>query len=512
MIAPPPMSKPLVSKKADSVRVRMASQRDMREIRSEIMSKYFSSRQHYDAASRNRLRDDWSTIFDVPYSDIKNDLMYLIARSRREVSNNGIAQGIVKTVVSNVIGTGMWPKPNVKDKNGKLLKKINQAFEYGWNRFVDQFDVTGHSDFYHSQAMMLETEIVSGTILLNRAKAPKNAYLQLAYQMIEPDRLDTGKDNQVITLNQNDPQKQILHGIGIDEYYRPVRYYIKGIENPISSEYMTHHYLRKRPEQLIGVPWLHASLPDLWDYRQLKEDSIVKSRIISDIVMWMNTEGSSWPGANSKKDDGSFAWEPGTIARSKHKPEIIQADDKVGDMLKPLMRMVLLDACSGAGISHMSVARDMEGVNFAAARTNLMEDRRQYKFIQDHEIRLYQKIYTDFCTQMVLENKIPGLNVDTYYSDMWKYTQCHWQSEGWDWVDPSKDANSSETMLKNMLTNWEAELGKRGVDWRDNVDKLAEQIDYAKSKGIDLTKVFAVSKNNENGSSENAEENNDSNK
>ena len=49
-------------------------------------------RSHYDAASTNRLREDWPFASAVPYTDIMQALPKLIARSRREIDNNGIAK------------------------------------------------------------------------------------------------------------------------------------------------------------------------------------------------------------------------------------------------------------------------------------------------------------------------------------------------------------------------------------------------------------------------------------
>lgn len=474
---------------------------DLSKLRSTLEKRYgpravnsFFSRGHYDAGSLNRFRDDWSHTGNVPYADIKADLMRIVARSRGEVSNNGIAQGIVNTIKTNVVGNGMWPKPNVKNEDGTPATDLNRALEDGWDRFVEQFDATGHDNFYQCQGLALETEIISGTVLVNKVNNPaKNKFLRIAYQMIEPDRLDYGLDDHKVTLDENDRQKQILHGIGLDEYYRPTRYYIKGVSRPVSASNMFHHYLRKRPEQVIGVPWLHASLPDLWDYRQLKEDNLIKSRILADIVLWMSNDGGDNPfesSLNASDDPDNFAWEPGSTIRSKNKPEIVQADDKIADALKPLLKVVLLDACSGAGISYMSVSRDMDGVNFAASRTNLTEDRRHYRTIQEHQVTGFnQKIYYEFVAQMALENKIAGFTPAVFNEDPYKYTRALWQAEGWDWVDPQNDANASKTMYETGLTNLKMECGKHGLDWREVIDQRAEEEEYARKKGVVLFPV-----------------------
>lgn len=459
---------------------------DLAELRREMIARYSTNTRtdYFDGASTNRLRDDWVYTSDIPYEEIKGALSKLIARSRREVNNSGIARSIVSSILENVIGSGIWPKPMVKDNSGNLVVTVNKKLEAGWERYVEQWDRAGQSNFYDVQHLALETIIVSGTVIVNKVNAEKGAYLRTSYQMIEPDRLDESYDVSKITLEENDPQKQILHGIGIDEYFRPVRYYIKGVEKPISASNMFHVFRRRRCEQTIGYPWLSPVLSDLWDFRQLKEDTLVKSRILADIALWAR-DSEAWAGA--KNDSDEVVWEPGQIIRTKEKPEVVQGDDKIGESFKPLVDIVLLNACAGMGQSLMTVSRDMAGVNYAASRTNLMADRRGYRVIQEWFVNSFcQRIWTDFVTQMVLEGRSGGLTVDAFSKDPFKYTRALWRADGWDWVDPSNDADASTKMYSYGLTSLGAECAKRSVDWRDHMNQLKEEQDYAGEIGLKL--------------------------
>lgn len=478
---------------------------DLARVAGELRKRY-TGRSHYDAASANRLRDDWASTYDVPYSDISADLPKIIARSRREVDNNGIARAIVNSIVSNTVATGIRPQAQVKNKDGKPVETINNALEEGWERFSEQVDRSGKSTIYGMQSLALETIIVSGTVLLNRAPTPKKSWLRLAYQMVEPDRLDTQFDQQEITLTENEPTKQVLHGIGLDEFGKPTKYYLSGVEASISASNMRHIYRRKRPEQLIGVPWLHASLPDLWDYRQLKEDQLVKSRILADIALWLDpSKGPGFPGAGIQNSDDEYVWEPGTIARTRNKPEVIQAEGNLEQALKPLINRVLLDACSGAGVSYMGVSRDMENVNFAAARANLCEDRRMFRTVQDwFAFEFCQPIWNDFVYQMVVEDKIKGLPLDRFIADPWKYTRVSWQCEGWDWVDPQAEASAIVKMREAGLLTLKKQCAVNGEDWRDHIDQLAEEQTYAHGKSVVLN---PTQQQPDSGVSENAEAN-----
>jgi len=444
-------------------------------IRQAIIKTARGTRGHYSAGYTNRLREDWPYTSAVPYTDIKPDLPYLIARSRREIDNNGIAAGIRRTIVNNVWGEGPIVQAQIKYKNGEVAKRLNDELEYCWERHSEEMDSSGESNFNLWGKENLENIITSGTSLVNRVPARKDQFLQLTYQMLEPDVLDSSKDNQRITQDMNERAKQTLHGIEIDENYRPVRYWIKGMQNAISADNIRRFYIRSRPNQLVGVPWLTASLPEIFDYRQLKEDHMVKSRILADIALWNRSDGNPFGVQNS---DGELEWEPGMIWRSQSKPEIIQAQGDLNATLKPLLTRTLLDACAGTGTSYMAVSRDMEGVNFAASRTNLNEDRTGYKVLRSWLSRTFcQYHWINFVYQCVIEGRV-ALSPDVFLTDVYRYTRASFQFPAWDWVDPRADAESEISMYQSGLSTLSDSCGKKGRDWRDQIDQRAEELLY----------------------------------
>jgi lambda family phage portal protein len=459
---------------------------DMTDLSRLIASRLRTRNNHYDAAYTNRLRDDWPTTSSVPYTDIKQSLPTIIARSRREIDNNGIAAGIRRTIVNNVWGEGPIVQAQVKFDNGSLQKTVNDELEAAWERFSEEIDATGETNFSLFGKGILETIISSGTCLLNRVQAPKGSFINLAYQMLEPDILDTSKDDQKVNQDMNRPEKQVLHGIGIDETYRPMQYYIKGLQKGISADFMRHFYIRPRPNQVIGVPWLHASLPDLFDYRQLKEDTLTKSRVLADIALWMSSEGTPLFPQNS---DEEYVWEPGSTVRTKVKPEVIQADGDLNTALKPLLNRVLLDACCGIGTSYMAVSRDMDGVNFAASRTNLNEDRAGYKTLRKWvDFTICRYLWKQFVFQCVLEGKV-SISPDKFLADPYRYTRASFQFPSWDWVDPKADSAALVNMKNAGLYTFKDICAKRGIDWRDYIDQAVQELSYLKAATNDSTPV-----------------------
>ncbi len=79
----------------------------------EFAVKKFGLRGGYAGASKDRLRTSWLPGGGSADEDLLPDLPDLRERSRDLVRNDGTAAGIVTTMTSNVVGTGIIPQSNV---------------------------------------------------------------------------------------------------------------------------------------------------------------------------------------------------------------------------------------------------------------------------------------------------------------------------------------------------------------------------------------------------------------
>jgi capsid protein len=64
------------------------------------------------------------------------------------------------------------------------------------------------------------------------------------------------------------------------------------------------------------------------------------------------------------------------------------------------------------------------------------------------------------------------------------YAVAAWRPRGWKWVDPANDAQAAELAIKNGLTTYSALCAEQGGDFYENIDQLAEELEYARSKGV----------------------------
>lgn len=436
---------------------------------------------HYDAASTSRVRNDWAFTSGSPYWNIKSDLQKLIARSRNSSDNNGLSANIDKTFMANVVGpVGIKPQPMVRDERGELMENVNQTLAEGWKRYNDQWDRTGKSTYYENQKLGLNTIINSGSILRNTVPSKRNDFLPIANQMIEPDRLNWTMDMARPMAANIDPIKQTQFGIELDEYGVALRFHVKGIEKPIPAKNMDIRYIRRRTEQYIGVPWKSPILKYLWDADNLIEDKAVASRIQAMIALWVHEQDA--PGLLKNKDASNRKkWEPARLFYSKYEPKVIESKTSISETFDPLMRLIQRTIGVGVGLSYQSLTKDLQGMNFASSRANILEDRRIYRMFQSWFIKEFcHRDWKVFVFWMFASGKMAPLSLTDYNRDQWKYQEAHWQAPGWDWVDPLKDAKAAVELRQNGMQSLQEYYGSRGMNWREEINQIAQELVYMK--------------------------------
>jgi len=447
---------------------------------------------HYKGGDTGRLQGDWATTYDTPYGNLKNNRTNLIARSITLIDNNPIVKGLVETIISDVVNTGLKPTPRVKFDNGDLVIGINKQLANDWERYNDQWDSTGKESFYEIQKMVLRETIISGGVLTNRIKDDRaESHLNVANQVVSVLRLDTSKDAGAPTYSDNQAVSQTVHGINVDSSGLPISYWIKGINNPVSAKNMHQIFVRNMAEMYTGVPWLAPSLRWLWAQEELIKDKLIASRIqaMIGIIFPDNMMGTLL--GNDTNSSNQLQFESGKVyhynPQSGGKPEILQADDSVQTVLQPLMRILLHAITVSLGWSYQTVTRDVNDVSFASAKVNTNKDRQFASMGQKWLSKDYcQKEWEYFVFREFLENKIPGKSLIDYYDDPWRWSQCQWRAPGWDFIDPAREAQAVQILRENKLMTLQDWYGQRGIDWRDAVDQLAVEDQYLKENKVEV--------------------------
>ena len=452
----------------------------------------FASGQHYDAANTGRLQDDWTTTASTPTQNFRPFWRQILARSIKSVDNNPHTLALLNALTSNIVGTGLRPLARVKFNDGKPIEGINKALNEGWKRYNDQWDATGRNTHLEAQKIRFGEIFKTGSTLTNKVAAPSGNYLSVQNLMVNILRLDDSKD--MVGTNFNDPLiKNTLFGININANGAPISYWVNGIKNPISKDNIWHSYKQTAAEQYMGVPWVITALKYLWANEQLISDKLVASRIQAMVGLFVPNKVFNRLLSGNKNSDNQIEWKPGGIFYGDQgdKPEVIQADDSIKEVLEPLQRLLLHAISMTLGISYQTVTRDLVKTNMASGRINTNEDRKTYAHIQRWFAKaVCQPDWNVFVKQMFAEGNIPGHTIVDYLKDPWKFSQAQWQGPGFDFIDPSKEATAAIDIVDNnmgTLQRWYAE--KYGTDWRDELEQISEEKKLMKTLKIDTEDI-----------------------
>ena len=438
----------------------------------------FSSGNHYDASNQGRLQDDWTTTSNTPTQNFRPYWRQIIARAIKSVDNNPHTVALLNALSTNVIGTGLRPQPRVKDNSGKLITGINKKLAEGWKRYNDQWDATGRNTHLEAQKIRFAEIFKTGSTLTNKVAAPKGSFLSNQYLVANILRLDDSRDWQATSFD--DPNiKNTVFGINLNANGVPMSYWLNGFDRAISNDNIWHSYKQTQAEQYIGIPWIVVALKYLWANENLIADKLTASRIQSMIGLFVPNGIMNRLFEGNKNSDNQIEWAPGKILYGEKgdKPEVIQADDSVKEVLAPLQSLLLHAISMTLGISYQTVTRDLVKVNMASGRINTNEDRKTYHVIQKWFAKeICQKDWNQYVKLMFAEGKIEGRTIVDYLKDPWKYSQCQWQGPGFDFIDPAKEANAAIDLIASKMgtyERWYAE--KHGTDWRDEFAQISEE-------------------------------------
>ena len=105
-------------------------------------------RNSYDGAGTGRRAKGWEAPAAALNSVALPALPLLRRRSRAAVRNDPYALSAISKRVTNIIGTGITPRPQIKDD------AIRSLLQELWEDWCDEADADGRTDFYGLQALI----------------------------------------------------------------------------------------------------------------------------------------------------------------------------------------------------------------------------------------------------------------------------------------------------------------------------------------------------------------------
>lgn len=220
--------------------------------------------------------------------------------ARHLADNSSIVCAILSSRTSNAIGSGLTYEPLVRDRKGVLLTELNDKIRRIHMRWSKRPDVTGELSRQELERLVWRTWDLDGETFIRRVmRVSGNAWRAVPYQLqvIDPEWVP-------MLLTQQKDGRIIIHGVEMDEWRQPLRYYIDATTLDIytlagvaldparmvqvDASDMWHLKRIQRPNQTRGVTLLHSVIFRIADVAEYQEAHRLAARASADLFASIN--------------------------------------------------------------------------------------------------------------------------------------------------------------------------------------------------------------------------------
>lgn len=452
------------------------------------------SRRGYAAAKFDRLTSDWRPGSLSSDGELRMALKTLRNRSRDLAINNDYVRKYLNMVITNVVGPkGITLQARCANPQSAAATLASKEIEDAWKEWGQKGVCTrsGMYSWHELQCLVIQSAVRDGEILVRKYSGPSAGNeFKFAVEPFEADYLD--ETYNLYPVNG----RTISMGVEIDDHRRPLAYHLlKGHPGNLFYGYgrerirvpageVVHLYRSDRSEQSRGVPWAHTAMGTLKMLGAYEEAELVAARAAASKMGFLQTPtGEDYEGSdrdeNTKEPISEF--EPGIIEQLPSGMEFQSFNpDYPSGNYAPFKKALIQKVASGLNVAYSSLASDLEKVNYSSIRAGVLEERNNWRVVQNWMIEsFYQPVFDEWLFQSMLAGKVS-------YSSWTQFQSAYWQPRGWDWVDPLKDEKANVEAINNGLRTRREIIAERGEDIDEVFRQLAREKVLAESLGLTL--------------------------
>jgi len=407
---------------------------------------------------------------------IQGDLATLQRRARYEMLNNSYASGIADTLAFDFIGSG--PKPQLNSGNEPFDQEAEERF-LEWAAQCDFGRQMDLAEILQSQMALQQCEAGASITVLKREDIPYNISLRLL--CVDIDRLDSSAGMM---------NTAIKNGIEFDSLGRPVAYHIRKYDprlgytpysmqsERIMASDVIHLYRIKRPGQMHGIPWFTPVLDKFAQLRRFVDATLDSAETAAQPSAVISCKDPDSEASHKIQENDVLEFErnamlvlPDNYETFQIKPEHPAATFEMfkAEIINEIARCVLMPY----NVAAMNSAK----YNYASGR---LDHQKYHRFIA--AIRTWGA--RRFLNRVFAEWLSEGYLLDGFFTTRPTFEQVmkairtiKWQWDGFEHVDPVKEADSQNTRLqKSGTTTLAAEYAKDGKDWRRETRQRLKEI------------------------------------
>lgn len=469
------------------------------------------------ASVRKNYGRGWSANSRSPQEDIDKNLPLLRMRSRNLVMTAPLATSAIRTNRTNVVGSGLRPKPKV-DRD--ILGLSDAAAESWEKRTEKEFNVwakSKHSDlrklnnFYENQQLILISQLMNGDgcCLFSYADKKDHAFMpyDLRLNIIESDRIcspGSSGTNVDLFCKNKDNGNRIYNGVEIDGNGAVVAYHIcstypnsyfgqekkwtrvEAFGSRTGLENILLVFDSERAEQYRGVPYLAPVIESIKQLTRYTEAELMAAVIGACFTAFITTEESreseffqGMVDQNESVAEGSRDYEMGPGAINLLKPgEKVEFGDPNHPNRNFELFVMSMAKYTGAALEiPVELLTKSFTASYSASRAALLEAWKMFQTRRNWLVNDFcQPVYERFLMEAAARGRIqaPGFFYDPVIRQAW--CGCQWNGPAPGMIDPLKEVTASEKKISLGVSTREKEaIELNGTDFSENVRQLGKE-------------------------------------
>ena len=487
----------------------------VKETVDELRKTASASGYHYHGASRTKNSlIGWITGGGSAEDDIDLQGSTLRIRARDLYAGGGLGRGAPATMVTNVVGWGIRPKPKI---DAAMLGMSEEAAEEWQAAALREFslwakstmcDAIRQNTFWELQELAFRSMLVSGDVFALFGMKPnaRNPY-ETVIRLIEADRVSTPESTGVSEAKNTDGGGRMVDGIEINKDGEVIRYHI-ATYHPLADETpdtitweaidayskdtglpnVLHIMTVERPEQHRGIPFVSGMIEQVKQLDRYMDGELAASLVAAMLTVFITNDGTNDDSYDSINDsiaeeekvtDDSMKIELGNgnvyeLPPGKHVDHV--GVNRAPSAFESFVSEVVTMIGSSMEIPY-EVMMHRYDHNYTASRSAMLDFWKVVQRYRQHFIdRFNQPIYEQWLAEAVALGRVeaPGFFDDPLIREAW--CGCQWIGTSRGHVQPVQEANAAKIRMELGISTGEQEtLEYNGGDWKENMKQLGRE-------------------------------------
>lgn len=474
-----------------------------------LSSKSSGKKRSFEAAKINRLTRSWHQSAQSINTELRSDLDALRRRSRELAKNEPMAVKFLSLVVSNVVGSNGFRLQSRIMEGENPDKRANDAVEAAYARWCEAgvCEVSGRMTMADLERAIIRSVARDGEALVRELPGFKNGF-GYALQLLDIERLDTSFNRE-----RSPGITAVIMGVEIDEYGKPLAYHLASAQHGrdptgkklqrIPADQIIHLFMTDDPEQVRGIPWMHASMMRMHHLKGYEEAAIVAARVGASKMGFFVEGEKATSDLTTAVADGEDPLtgipfteaSPGEFGSLPNGWDFKSFDpDYPHDQYAEFVKAAKRDIGSGFEVSYHALANDLEGVNYSSIRQGTLEERDSWMLDQNwFKGVFHERVYRHWLDNALLAGAILLPNGSPLPASKYaKFLPHEFIGRRWSWVDPLKDIQTAVISIDNCLDSPYNIAAQQGRDIEDVIEDIARFNDLLIKKGISKNTATAV--------------------